>query len=118
MLKRKEVKTAFIGDLKIGSGFNVAIQSMTKTATTDIEPTLRQVRALRRVGCDIVRIAVPTKADTKALGLIIEKAAVPIVADIHFSRPRAIEAIEAGAAKIRLNPGKIGSCCHSQKKKS
>ncbi len=107
MLKRKEVKTAFIGDLKIGNGFKVAIQSMTKTATTDIEATVRQVRALQRVGCDIVRIAVPTKADTKALASVIEKAVVPIVADIHFSRPRAIEAIEAGAAKIRLNPGNI-----------
>jgi (E)-4-hydroxy-3-methylbut-2-enyl-diphosphate synthase len=106
-VKRNKVKTSSIGQVKIGNRFKVAIQSMTKTATTDVAATLRQVRALQDAGCDIIRIAVPTKADTQALAKIIEKADVPIVADIHFSPERAIEAIEAGAAKIRINPGNI-----------
>ena len=107
MIKRNKVKTATVGDIKIGNRYKVAIQSMTKTATTDVAATVRQVRALEKCGCDIIRIAVPTKADTEALAKIIDKVAIPVVADIHFSRDRAIEAIEAGASKIRLNPGNI-----------
>lgn len=80
---------------------------MTKTATTDIDATVEQVRALAEAGCALARIAVPTQADTRALAAIIGQSPVPIVADIHFSAQRAIEALEAGAAKIRLNPGNI-----------
>lgn len=109
MIKRRKTKTVTIGDCRIGSKYPVAVQSMTKVATTDVEKCLRQVRKLADSGCSFVRIAVPTIHDTKALAKIIEKSPVPIIADIHFSPARAIEAIEAGAAKIRLNPGNIKS---------
>jgi (E)-4-hydroxy-3-methylbut-2-enyl-diphosphate synthase len=107
MINRNKVKTADVGGVKIGHRFKVPIQSMTKTATTDVAATVRQVKRLEKSGCDIIRIAVPTRADTQALAKIIEKVSIPVVADIHFSPDRAVEAIEAGAAKIRLNPGNI-----------
>lgn len=107
MITRNKVKTAVVGNVKLGNGFKIAIQSMTKTATTDVAATLRQIKALQAAGCDIVRIAVPTRGDTEAFAKIAAKAGMPVVADIHFSADRAVEAIEGGAAKIRLNPGNI-----------
>jgi (E)-4-hydroxy-3-methylbut-2-enyl-diphosphate synthase len=80
---------------------------MTKVATTDVDLCVKQVNELVAAGCEMVRIAVPRRADTEALARIISAVHVPIIADIHFSPDRAIEAIEAGAAKIRLNPGNI-----------
>ena len=80
---------------------------MTKVPTTDVARCVRQVNRLVRAGCGLVRIAVPRRADTLAFAEIVTKVRVPLVADIHFSPDRAIEAIEAGAAKIRLNPGNI-----------
>jgi len=80
---------------------------MTKVATTDVTRCVRQVRQLVQAGCALVRVAVPRKADTEALAQIVAKVNVPIIADVHFSPARALEAIEAGAAKIRLNPGNI-----------
>jgi len=82
---------------------------MTKVPTTDIERCLGQIEELVRAGCALVRIAVPRRADTAALAQIVPRVGVPLIADIHFSPARAIEAIEAGAAKIRLNPGNIKS---------
>ncbi len=107
MIKRNKTKTTTAASVKIGSAHPVVIQSMTKTATADVAATLRQVRKLAEAGCGLVRIAVPTRADTEAFAKIVQKSPVPLVADIHFSPERAIEAIEAGAAKIRLNPGNI-----------
>jgi len=107
MLKRRKTKTVDIGGVRIGSAAPVAIQSMTKVLTTDISGCLREIRKLAKAGCRLVRIAVPTRADTVALATIIEKSTLPVIADIHFSPARAVEAIEAGAAKIRLNPGNI-----------
>jgi (E)-4-hydroxy-3-methylbut-2-enyl-diphosphate synthase len=80
---------------------------MTKVPTTDIERCVGQIEQLVQAGCALVRVAVPRRADTVALARIVKQAAVPIIADVHFSPERAIEAIEAGAAKIRLNPGNI-----------
>ena len=80
---------------------------MTKVPTVDIARCVRQVNQLVRAGCRLVRIAVPWRADTKAFRRIVPKVKVPLIADVHFSPVRAIEAIEAGAAKIRLNPGNI-----------
>jgi (E)-4-hydroxy-3-methylbut-2-enyl-diphosphate synthase len=80
---------------------------MTKVPTTDVRRCVRQIRQLVQAGCELVRVAVPRKADTEALAKIVAKASVPIIADVHFSPARALEAIEAGAAKIRLNPGNI-----------
>ena len=107
MIKRRKTKTARVGSIKIGSGNRIVIQSMTKTDTTDIRRCVAQIKKLLSAGCDLVRIAVPTKADSEAFAKIVQKINAPLIADIHFSAARAIEAIEAGAAKIRLNPGNI-----------
>lgn len=109
MIKRNKTKTVTIGKVKIGSSQPVAIQSMTKVQTCDVEKCLQQIQQLAEAGCHIVRCAVPTPADTAALPELVKCSPVPLVADIHFSPQRAIEAIEAGAAKIRLNPGNIKS---------
>jgi (E)-4-hydroxy-3-methylbut-2-enyl-diphosphate synthase len=82
---------------------------MTKVPTTDIDRCLRQIDDLVRAGCDLVRVAVPRPADTAAFARIVPQVHVPLIADIHFSPARALEAIEGGAAKIRLNPGNIKS---------
>jgi (E)-4-hydroxy-3-methylbut-2-enyl-diphosphate synthase len=107
MLKRKITRKVSAGEVVIGAGAPIAVQSMTKTPTTDIDATLSQIAALAEAGCDIIRIAVPTRKDTDALKMIVERSSLPVVADIHFSADRAIEAIEAGACKIRINPGNI-----------
>ncbi len=107
MIKRQKTKTVSIGPLKLGSRHPIAVQTMTKVFTTDVSACLRQIRKLEKAGCNMVRIAVPTKADTEAFVKIVAKSPMPVVADVHFSATRAIEAIEAGAAKIRLNPGNI-----------
>jgi (E)-4-hydroxy-3-methylbut-2-enyl-diphosphate synthase len=80
---------------------------MTKVPTTDIARCVRQINQLTRAGCRLIRLAVPRRADTQAFAKIVQRVNVPLIADIHFSAARAIEAIEAGAAKIRLNPGNI-----------
>ena len=107
MIKRRKTPIISVGAVKIGSSAPVVIQSMTKVATTDIERCVKQANELAAAGCQLVRIAVPTRADTAAFAKIVRNVSVPLVADIHFSPARAIEAIEAGAAKIRLNPGNI-----------
>ncbi|MHC4386943.1 MAG: flavodoxin-dependent (E)-4-hydroxy-3-methylbut-2-enyl-diphosphate synthase [Planctomycetota bacterium] len=107
MIKRRKTKTVTVGPLKLGHRHPVVVQTMTKVFTTDVAACLRQIRKLEKVGCGMVRIAVPTKADTEAFAKIVAKSPMPVVADVHFSAARAIEAIEAGAAKIRLNPGNV-----------
>jgi (E)-4-hydroxy-3-methylbut-2-enyl-diphosphate synthase len=82
---------------------------MTKAPTVDIARCVKQIKRLAEAGCQLVRVAVPTRADTKAFGEIVAKVTVPLIADVHFNAKRAIEAIEAGAAKVRLNPGNIRS---------
>lgn len=91
----------------MGHRHPVVVQTMTKVFTTDVAACLRQIRKLEKAGCGMVRIAVPTKADTAAFAKIVAKSPMPVVADVHFSAARAIEAIEGGAAKIRLNPGNV-----------
>jgi (E)-4-hydroxy-3-methylbut-2-enyl-diphosphate synthase len=107
MIKRRKTKIVRVGSVRIGYSSPVVIQSMTKVPTTDIARCVRQIRQLSRAGCQLVRIAVPTRADTAAFAKIVRKVNVPLIADVHFSPTRAIEAIEAGAAKLRLNPGNI-----------
>jgi (E)-4-hydroxy-3-methylbut-2-enyl-diphosphate synthase len=107
MVKRRKTVTVKVGSVKIGSSASIVIQSMTKVATTDIARCVRQINQLVLAGCRLVRIAVPTRADTAAFAKIVPKVAVGLIADVHFSPARAIEAIEAGAAKVRLNPGNI-----------
>jgi len=107
VVKRRKTKTVKVGAVKIGSSAPVVIQSMTKVPTVNIARCVRQVNQLVKAGCRLVRIAVPRRADTAAFAKIVQKVDVPLIADVHFSPNRAIEAIEAGAAKIRLNPGNI-----------
>jgi len=107
VIKRRKTTTVNIGSVKLGYKHPVVIQSMTKVPTVDVARCVRQVNQLVRAGCRLVRVAVPRRADTDAFGKIVRKVKVPLIADVHFSPDRAIEAIEAGAAKIRLNPGNI-----------
>ncbi len=93
--------------MKLGSAAPVVIQSMTKVPTVDVGRCVRQINQLVRAGCRLVRLAVPRRVDTEAFAKIVQKVDVPLIADIHFSPDRAIESIEGGAAKIRLNPGNI-----------
>lgn len=107
MIKRRKTKTIKVGPVKIGSSAPVVIQSMTKVPTVDIARCVKQINQLVQAGCQLVRLAVPRRADTAAFARIVQKVNVPLIADVHFSSARAIEAIEAGAAKVRLNPGNI-----------
>lgn len=100
--------TVTVGDVKIGGGERVKIQSMTTTKTSDLERTLSQISALKTAGCEIVRVAVLEETDALAIKTLVEKCGLPVVADIHFSHRLAALAIENGAHKIRINPGNIG----------
>lgn len=105
---RELTRPVMVGDVQIGGGAPVVVQSMTCTPTTDAASTLAQVRALAEAGCDIVRVSVPTKEALGPFGTICRESPVPIVADIHFDYRLAIGAVQAGAAKLRINPGNIG----------
>ncbi|MDR0853814.1 MAG: flavodoxin-dependent (E)-4-hydroxy-3-methylbut-2-enyl-diphosphate synthase [Clostridiales Family XIII bacterium] len=108
----KKVK---IGDLVIGGGAGIAIQSMTNTLTEDVSGTVGQVLALEAAGCDIVRCAVPNAEAAAALGQIKAAAHIPVVADIHFDYRLALAAIDAGVDKVRINPGNIGDPANVKK---
>ncbi len=97
-----------IGNVQIGGGAPVVIQSMTLTPTRDVEATTAQVAALASAGCEIVRCAVPKTEDAEALARIVRFSPVPIIADIHFNASLALKAIDAGVAAVRINPGNIG----------
>ncbi|MCI6534995.1 MAG: flavodoxin-dependent (E)-4-hydroxy-3-methylbut-2-enyl-diphosphate synthase [Lachnospiraceae bacterium] len=105
---RDQTKKIQIGNVCIGGGCPVAIQSMTNTKTEDVESTVKQIQALEKAGCEIIRCAVPTMEAAEALAKIKEQIQIPLVADIHFDYRLAIAAIENGADKIRINPGNIG----------
>lgn len=107
MIPRKNTRQVRVGSIPVGGSAPVSIQSMTSTYTHDIDATVAQIRRLAEAGCDIVRVAVPDRSDTKALPSILAQSPVPIVADVHFHFERALEAVEAGVHKIRLNPGNI-----------
>jgi (E)-4-hydroxy-3-methylbut-2-enyl-diphosphate synthase len=106
---RRRSRQINVGPVKVGGDAPISVQSMTNTPTTDVEGTIAQVRALEVAGADIVRISCPDRESTEALSRIVPEVTVPIVADIHFHYKRAIEAAAAGAACLRINPGKIGS---------
>ena len=101
-------KAIQVGGITVGGGAPISIQSMTNTRTDDVKATLSQIRALAAAGCDIVRVAVPDMAAAKAVGKIKENCPLPLVVDIHFDYKLALEAIAAGADKVRINPGNIG----------
>lgn len=108
-MRRDETKKIQIGNVCIGGGSPVAIQSMTNTRTEDAAATAEQILELERAGCEIIRCAVPTMEAAKAFAQIKKRIHIPLVADIHFDYRLAIAAIENGADKIRINPGNIGS---------
>ncbi len=107
--ERKKTREVRIGNVVIGGGNPVAIQSMTNTKTEDVAATTAQIKRLERAGCQIIRCAVPTMEAAKALKLIRKEITIPLVADIHFDYRLALAAIENGADKIRINPGNIGA---------
>ena len=101
-------RQVYIGNLALGGGADVRIQSMTTTSTENVSQTLTQIMRLYEAGCELVRVAVRNESDARAIREIRAKSPLPIVADIHFSSKLAILAIESGANKIRINPGNIG----------
>ena len=109
MKERKITKKVRIGDRVIGGGSPILIQSMTNTKTEDVDATVRQILALERAGCELVRCTVPTLKAAEALKEIKKQIHIPLIADIHFDYRMAIAAMENGADKIRINPGNIGS---------
>jgi len=108
-ITRRKSRQIMVGKVPVGGDAPITVQSMTNTLTADAEATIAQVRALEEAGADIIRVSCPDEASTAALKRIVAATAAPIVADIHFHYRRAIEAAEAGAACLRINPGNIGS---------
>ncbi len=101
-------KVVSVGNVKIGGGNPVSVQSMTNTDTADVQATLQQIRALAASGADIVRISVYNKACAEAVRALTDQSPVPLVADIHFDYRLAVTAVENGIQKLRINPGNIG----------
>lgn len=108
-IRRRKSRPIQVGGVTVGGDAPVSVQSMTNTPSTDAAATLAQVARLREAGADIVRISCPDQESTRSLKKIVREAEVPIVADIHFHHRRAIEAAQAGAACVRINPGNIGN---------
>ncbi|HEU0195197.1 MAG TPA: flavodoxin-dependent (E)-4-hydroxy-3-methylbut-2-enyl-diphosphate synthase [Gaiellales bacterium] len=101
-------KGIVVGGVPIGGGAPVAVQSMTTTNTHDVDATLGQIGRLEDAGCELVRVAVPGRADADALPELVERSPLPVIADIHFNASLALRAIDAGVASVRINPGNIG----------
>ena len=97
-----------VGNVAIGGGAPVVVQSMTLTPTRDVEATTAQIAALVSAGCEVVRCAVPKTEDAEALARIVRLSPIPVIADIHFNASLALKAIDAGVAAVRINPGNIG----------
>jgi (E)-4-hydroxy-3-methylbut-2-enyl-diphosphate synthase len=108
-IERRKSRQIHVGPVAVGGGAPISVQTMTNTLTHDVEATVAQIRRAERAGVDIVRVSCPDEESTAALAAIVRQVEVPIVADIHFHYKRAIEAAQAGAACLRINPGNIGS---------
>ena len=106
---RRKSRTVSVGGLKLGGGNPILVQSMTNTDTKDVDKTVEQILELEKVGCDIVRLAVLDMEAAKKIGEIKKRVNIPLVADIHFNHKLALEAINQGVDKVRINPGNIGS---------
>lgn len=109
MIKRKKTRPVKVGKITIGGKAPISVQSMCSTDTRDIKSTVRQIRELEEVGCEIIRVAVPDMEAAQALGKIKKQIHIPLVADIHFDYRLALESAKQGADKLRLNPGNIGN---------
>ena len=108
-IERRQSRQVMVGDVAVGGGAPVTVQTMTNTPTSDAKATIDQIRRCEEAGVDIIRVSCPDVESTAALKQIVRAANVPIVADIHFHYKRALEAADAGAACLRINPGNIGS---------
>ena len=108
-IERRKSRQIMVGSVPVGGDAPVSVQTMTNTPTEDAAATIDQIRRCEEAGADIVRVSCPTAESTSALRTIVREARVPIVADIHFHYKRALEAADAGAACLRINPGNIGS---------
>src|SRR5271165_5031367 len=108
-ITRRKSRQIHVGRVPVGGGAPIPVQTMTNTLTSDAEATIAQIRRAELAGVDIVRVSCPDRESTAALREIVREVNVPVVADIHFHYKRAIEAAEAGAACLRINPGNIGS---------
>lgn len=109
MINRKKSRKVYVGGVPIGGDAPITVQTMTKTKTADIEGTLKQIKEAEEAGCDIIRVTVNDKEAAEAIKEIVRRSNIPIVADIHFNHIFALKAIDAGVAKVRINPGNIGS---------
>ena len=108
-IKRKKTKQIFVGNVAVGGGAPIVVQSMTKTDTRDVRATLRQIRALAKEGCEIIRCAVPDKDAALVLGRIVKGSPIPVIADIHFDWRLALESLSQGVDGLRINPGNLGA---------
>ena len=108
MIKRRKTKELTIGNVKIGGGAPIPVQSMCNTDTRDVKATLEQIKKLEEAGCEIIRLAVLNKDAAEAIKEIVKKSSIPVVSDIHFDYRLAIQCINNGVAALRLNPGNIG----------
>src|SRR3954454_23426487 len=106
---RRRSRQVMVGPVPVGGGSPITVQTMTNTLTADAEATIAQIRRCEEAGADIIRVSCPDEESTRALHKIVKASRVPIVADIHFHYKRALEAADAGAACLRINPGNIGS---------
>ena len=112
-IKRRKTRKVKVGGIEIGGDSPISVQSMTNTDTRDIRATVNQIEELEKEGCEIVRIGLPDMKSAKAINKIKEEISIPLVADIHFDYKIAIEAINQGVDKIRINPGNIGGSASS-----
>lgn len=112
---RRPSRKVMVGNVQVGGGAPVSVQTMTKTKTSDIEATVAQIKRVEAEGADIVRVTVNNKEASEAIAEIVKRVNVPIVADIHFNYTFALKAIEGGVAKVRINPGNIGKVERIQK---
>ncbi len=106
---RRPTRRVMVGSVPVGGGAPVSVQTMTKTKTADVDATVAQIVQAAEAGCDIVRVTVNDKEAADAIGKIVSRSPIPVVADIHFNHVFALKAIEGNVAKVRLNPGNIGS---------
>jgi (E)-4-hydroxy-3-methylbut-2-enyl-diphosphate synthase len=106
---RKKTRTIYVGKVPVGGGSPISVQSMTKTDTRAVKATVKQVKALEKSGCEIIRLAVPDMDAAKSLGRIKKSVNIPMIADIHFDWRLALEAIKQGIDGLRINPGNIGA---------
>ena len=107
-MQRRHASSVDVGGVRVGGDAPITVQSMTNTDTRDVAATLAQIARLAEAGCEIVRVAIPSRDALPAFKRIVEASPLPVVADVHFDHTIAVDAARSGAAKLRINPGNIG----------